>query len=119
MSQLNKMTKKSYIELNKDEVSSLIKELNESQFRAQQIQNWVFDHYVETWDAMENLPMNIRHELSARLPLHPLEIIYITDSENASTQKILFQTQNGYPIDWVLMYDKKRTTVFIFGQFVC
>jgi len=45
MSQLNKMTKKSYIELNKDEVSSLIKELNESQFRAQQIQNWVFDHY--------------------------------------------------------------------------
>ena len=111
MSELNKTIKKSYIELNNDEVNSLIKELDESQFRAQQIQNWVFDHHVETWDEMENLPIHIREELSARLPLHPLEINYITDSKNASTQKILFQTQNGYPIESVLMYDQKRTTV--------
>ena len=50
MTELNKTIKKSYIELNNDEVNSLIKELDESQFRAQQIQNWVFDHHVETWD---------------------------------------------------------------------
>ncbi len=119
MSELNKTIKKSYIELNKDEVNSLIKELDESQFRAQQIQNWVFDHHVETWDEMENLPIHIREELSARLRLHPLEINYITDSKNASTQKILFQTQNGYPIESVLMYDQKRTTVCISSQVGC
>jgi len=119
MSPLNKTTKKSYIELNNNEVSSLIKELDESQFRVQQIQNWVFDHYVETWDAMENLPIHIRDKLSARLPLHPLEINHITDSENASTQKILFQTLNGYPIESVLMYDQKRTTVCISSQVGC
>ncbi|GIS73231.1 MAG: hypothetical protein CM1200mP10_28080 [Candidatus Neomarinimicrobiota bacterium] len=117
--ELNKTIKKSYIELNNDEVNSLIKELDESQFRAQQIQNWVFDPHVETWDAMENLPIHIREELSARLPLHPLEINYITDSKNASTQKILFQTQNGYPIESVLMYDQKRTTVCISSQVGC
>ena len=99
MTELNKTIKKSYIELNNDEVNSLIKELDESQFRAQQIQNWVFDHHVETWDEMENLPIHIREELSARLPLHPLEINHIQILKMHQLKKFFFKPKMGIPLN--------------------
>jgi len=111
--------KKSYLELNNDEMSSILTELDESQFRLQQIENWTFEHCAASWDDMENLPQTLRDSLSESILLHPLEIIHITGTDPERTQKFLFKLQSGNSIESVLMHEKNRTTVCISSQVGC
>ena len=111
--------KKSYLELNTNEIDSLLTVLGESSFRAEQIHNWIYDHGVVSWGEMENLPQSLRDNLENMIPLHPLRIIKISGSDSKSTRKYLFETLDGQNIESVLMNDKKRTTVCISSQVGC
>ena len=111
--------KKSYLELNTNEIDSLLTVLGESSFRAEQIHNWIYDHGVVSWGEMENLPQSLRDNLENMIPLHPLRIIKISGSDSKSTRKYLFETLDGQNIESVLMKDRKRTTVCISSQVGC
>ena len=111
--------KKSYLELNTNEIDSLLTVLGESSFRAEQIHNWIYDHGVVSWDEMENLPQSLRDNLENMIALHPLRIIKISGSDSKSTRKYLFETLDGQNIESVLMNDRKRTTVCISSQVGC
>ena len=111
--------KKSYLELNTNEIDSLLTVLGESSFRAEQIHNWIYDHGVVSWGEMENLPQSLRDNLENMIPLHPLRIIKISGSDSKSTRKYLFETLDGQNIESVLMNDRKRTTVCISSQVGC
>jgi 23S rRNA (adenine2503-C2)-methyltransferase len=111
--------KKSYLELNTNEIDSLLTVLGESSFRAEQIHNWIYDHGVISWGEMENLPQSLRDNLENMIPLHPLRIIKISGSDSKSTRKYLFETLDGQNIESVLMNDRKRTTVCISSQVGC
>ena len=111
--------KKSYLELNTNEIDSLLTVLGESSFRAEQIHNWIYDHGVVSWGEMENLPQSLRDNLENMIPLHPLRIIKISGSDSKSTRKYLFETLDGQKIESVLMNDRKRTTVCISSQVGC
>ena len=84
--------KKSYLELNTNEIDSLLTVLGESSFRAEQIHNWIYNHGVVSWGEMENLPQSLRDNLENMIPLHPLRIIKISGSDSKSTRKYLFET---------------------------
>lgn len=111
--------KKSYLELNRNEIDSLLTVLGESSFRAEQIHNWIYDHGVVSWGEMENLPQSLRDNLENMIALHPLRIIKISGSDSKSTRKYLFETLDGQKIESVLMNDRKRTTVCISSQVGC
>ncbi len=111
--------KKSYLELNTNEIDSLLTVLGESSFRAEQIHNWIYDHGVVSWGEMENLPQSLRDNLENMIALHPLRIIKISGSDSKSTRKYLFETLDGQNIESVLMNDRKRTTVCISSQVGC
>jgi len=111
--------KKSYLELNRNEIDSLLTVLGESSFRAEQIHNWIYDHGVVSWGEMENLPQSLRDNLENMIALHPLRIIKISGSDSKSTRKYLFETLDGQNIESVLMNDRKRTTVCISSQVGC
>ena len=110
---------KSFIELNQIEALELLKKIKAEAFRYEQIQNWIFDNFIENWDQMENLPKDLRDKLSNNISLHPLEINHISGSENESTKKFLFKTKSGHSIESVLMHEKKRTTICISSQVGC
>ena len=76
--------KKSYLELNTNEIDSLLTVLGESSFRAEQIHNWIYDHGVVSWGEMENLPQSLRDKLENMIPLHPLRITKISGSDSKS-----------------------------------
>ncbi|MEA1882073.1 MAG: 23S rRNA (adenine(2503)-C(2))-methyltransferase RlmN [Candidatus Marinimicrobia bacterium] len=119
MSKSKNTAQNAYLELKPDERSSLVRTMGESQFRTQQINNWIYEHHVAAWVEMENLPQSLREKLNATLPLHPLEIINITGSETEATRKFLFKTKYGHKIESVLMHDGDRTTVCISSQVGC
>ena len=119
MSGSKNATQKSYLELGAAEVSSILLEMGESPFRAQQIQNWVYKHCVDSWDEMDNLPQSLRNKLAETIPLHSLDIIHITGSDPKRTRKFLFKLQSGHRVESVLMHDKDRTTVCISSQVGC
>ena len=119
MSRTKNKGQNSYLELKSDERNSLVDAMGESQFRTQQINNWIYEHHVRSWDEMENLPQVLREKLNDTLLLHPLEIIHISGSETEPTRKFLFKTQDGHNIESVFMHDGDRTTVCISSQVGC
>ena len=110
---------KSFIELNQIEALELLKKVKAEAFRYEQIQNWIFDNFIENWEQMENLPKDLRDKLSNNIALHPLEINHISGSDNEPTKKFLFKTKSGHRIESVLMHEKKRTTVCLSSQDGC
>lgn len=110
---------KSYIGLKEVEAIELLKKIGAETFRYEQIQNWIYDNFIETWEQMENIPKDLRDKLSKKIELHSLDINHISGSENEPTQKFLFKTKSGHSIESVLMHQKKRTTVCISSQVGC
>ncbi|MBC8346943.1 MAG: 23S rRNA (adenine(2503)-C(2))-methyltransferase RlmN [Candidatus Marinimicrobia bacterium] len=119
MSRPKNAIKKSYLDLNENEVESILTELGESPFRAEQIENWIYNQGVVTWSEMENLPQLLREKLENIIPLHPLRITKISGSDTEFTRKFLFETLDGQKIESVLMKDGKRTTICISSQVGC
>ena len=92
MSKSNILHKKSFIDLNESDLEKLIEEVGEKNFRINQINNWIYNHFVKTWSEMINLPQSLINQLEKRIRLHPLELIKISGNETDSTRKFLFKT---------------------------
>ena len=107
----NYLDKKSFIDLNKVDVEKLVKEVGEKKFRINQINNWIYNHFVETWSEMINLPKSLINQLEKRIRLHPLELIEISGNETDPTRKFLFKTIKGNKIESVLMHNNNRTRI--------
>ncbi len=71
-------------------------------FRAKQIYNWVYQHHIDTFMQMENLPKSLRAELSERFDISPLQIVRKERSEDGSV-KYLFRLQDGHTVESVLL----------------
>ena len=119
MPRSNFIDKKSFIDLNKVDLEKLIKEVGEKNFRINQINNWIYNHFVETWSEMINLPKSLINQLEKRIRLHPLELIEISGNETDTTRKFLFKTIKGNKIESVLMHNNNRTTICVSSQSGC
>ncbi len=76
-------------------------------FRAKQIYNWVYQHHIENFMQMENLPKKLRSELAERYRLSPLEIVRKEQSSDGSI-KYLFQLEDGHTVESVLLKMKNE-----------
>ena len=119
MSKSNYLQKNSFIDLNEPELIKLMQEVGGESFRINQINNWIYNNYVRSWDEMKNIPSSLISQLEKKIKLHSLDLIEITGVNNDPIRKFLFKTKKGNQIESVLMHDKKRTTICVSSQSGC
>ena len=111
--------KKSFLDLTASELNEILLDVGEKRFRIKQINNWIYNQNVRSWDEMINLPLSLIKYLKSEILLHPLKLVSINGAVNDKTRKFLFQTTRGNHIESVLMREKNRTTVCVSSQSGC
>jgi len=119
MSKSNYLQKNSFIDLNEPELIKLMQEVGGESFRINQINNWIYNNYVRSWDEMKNIPSSLISQLEKKIKLHSLDLIELTGVKNDPIRKFLFKTKKGNQIESVLMHNKKRTTICVSSQSGC
>ena len=102
-----------------DELKSYLVENGEQKFRAKQIFNWMFYHFVDRFDEMENLPKSLREKLDDELSLFSLEVSEKQISKSTGTKKLLFTTHDDRNIEAVIIPEGERNTLCISTQVGC
>jgi 23S rRNA (adenine2503-C2)-methyltransferase len=113
-------------DLEASDLNSLLTELGEPSYRADQIWQGLYKHYWNTPDEFTNLPKSLREQLSQVLHFETLKPIKYLDSSDGGTRKTLFQLHDNRLIEAVLMkYDPSthkgqgRRTLCISSQAGC
>jgi 23S rRNA (adenine2503-C2)-methyltransferase len=105
--------------MTQDELAKLLHQWGEPKFRAAQIQEWLYDKRVASFDQMTNLPKRLRERLAAEAKLGQLERVAEQSSKDG-TIKRLYRLADGQLIESVLMpYDDERRTACISTQAGC
>lgn len=117
------------LNLNKQQLRELVASFHEPEYRAEQIERWVYRDLVTDFDAMKNIPRELRLRLGDAASLTIPREIARTHSRDGLTRKALLELQDGNTIETVLMlYDDapldekrkgKRRTVCISTQVGC
>jgi 23S rRNA (adenine2503-C2)-methyltransferase len=111
--------KKNLYDLSLVQLINHINELGYPSFRARQIWQWLYQHYVNNFDKMTNLPLSLRQQLDAIFTLNTSTIVSSQHSVDGQTTKVLFRLQDNQLVETVLMKYKKRRTLCISTQAGC
>ena len=95
--------KPTILDYTKEELQGIIKPA----FRAKQIFGWIYHQYVDSFDAMQNIPKALREELNNNYTLMPLRILRKEKAEDG-TIKYLFELQDGKTMETVLLRMKEE-----------
>jgi len=87
-------------------------------FRARQLNPWLFSHGVMDWDAMSNLPADLRQNLAARFDLSGLTLD-LRQVSTDHTRKYLFRLRDGQTVESVLIPMRDHATFCISSQVGC
>jgi 23S rRNA (adenine2503-C2)-methyltransferase len=102
-----------------DELKNFFAEKGEPVFRSKQLFNWMYNHLVNDFMLMENLPKSLRRELSENYEIITLKHAGAQISHLTGTKKYLFETTDGNKIESVIIPDEKRITLCISTQVGC
>jgi len=98
------------LDLSKPELTEFLADLDQPRFRAKQLWNWLYQRYVNDFEAMTNMPKSLRAQLTQQADLSLLKPIDTLKSADGFTVKTLFAFPDGAQIEAVLMrYDRRRT----------
>ena len=90
----------------------------EPAYRARQVWEWVA-RGAESYEAMTNVPSDLRLRLAGEVPFSTLEVVHEARSSDG-TVKALFHTADGHPVEAVLMrYRDGRRSVCVSSQSGC
>ncbi|MFJ8513004.1 23S rRNA (adenine(2503)-C(2))-methyltransferase RlmN [Lysinibacillus xylanilyticus] len=110
--------KESVYSLQPKQLEEWLKENGEKPFRAAQIFDWLYNKRVKTFEDMSNLSKGLREKLEASFALTTLSTIIQQESKDG-TIKFLFQLQDGYSIETVLMRHEYGNSVCVTTQVGC
>ncbi len=95
-----------------------LRERGEPAFRARQVWEWTA-RGTTGYDAMTNLPLELRAELESAVPFSTLSVETERESRDG-TVKTLFRTADGHPVEAVLMrYRDGRRSLCLSSQSGC
>lgn len=112
------------IKLTEAELAELVTSWGYPRFRAKQIYEWIHRHHARSFDAMSNLPKDLRERLSME---YPLETVSVFDKQVSSdgTRKYVISLSDGALVETVgmPMYrsdgELERLTVCVSSQVGC
>lgn len=110
--------KESIYSLTLDQLKDWLSENGEKPFRATQIYEWLYEKRVKTYDEMTNLPKSLREKLKEQFHLSTLNVITKQQSKDG-TIKFLFELQDGFSIETVLMRHNYGNSVCVTTQVGC
>ena len=101
-SRVEKPGKPSIQSLLLDEIAVDLATQNERPYRAKQIIDWIYQKRVTSFDAMSDLPQELRKRLAETFDFGQLETVRVLGSTD-TTQKFLFRLADGNLIESVLI----------------
>lgn len=101
------------------ELTRLVGEWGEPDYRARQIWHWLYRQLETDPAEMDNLPLALRQRLSQDGEIGRLEAVAVERSADGETEKRLFQLADGETIETVLMKYRRRSTLCISSQVGC
>ena len=101
-----------------EELQDLVKELGQPAFRAKQLNEWIYDKNVCSFDEMTNLPAALREKLSERFSFNvPVELVKQVSKDGS--RKYLLQFSDGVSVETVGMPNRNKLAVCISSQAGC
>ncbi len=105
-------------ELSYPELVDYCLSINEPDYRATQIFEWIYQKSTSSFDEMRNLSETLKNQLNKDFVFKPLDIEKKEVSEDGTT-KFLFNLDDGQRVETVLIPAKTRTTVCVSTQAGC
>jgi 23S rRNA (adenine2503-C2)-methyltransferase len=106
-------------DLTPQQLVDLFKQWGQPAFRAKQIREWLYDKRIASFDAMKNIPKELRARLEAETTLGTLNLMTEQVSRDG-TAKRLYKLHDGQLIESVMMpYEDDRRTACISTQAGC
>ena len=104
--------------LDLEELQNLVKELGQPAFRAKQLNEWIHEKNVCSFDEMTNLPVAMREKLSERFSFNvPVELVKQVSKDGS--RKYLLQFADGVSVETVGMPNRNKLAVCISSQAGC
>ena len=100
-----------------DELKDYLQENNFKEFKAVQIYEWLYKKRVVNFDDMRNVGNDLINLLKKDFHIKPLTILHINKDKDAI--KFLFELEDGYKIESVLMYHDYGNSLCISTQVGC
>ncbi len=97
--------------LSLEELQTHFKKWEQPAYRLTQLLDWIYQRRVISWDAMTNLPKNLRELLAKEYSLETLELVRKQGSRD-STQKFLWKLTDGAFIESVVI----PATTALYGE---
>ncbi|MBN1914641.1 MAG: 23S rRNA (adenine(2503)-C(2))-methyltransferase RlmN [Parachlamydiales bacterium] len=105
--------------LSLEELEKFFRELQLPKFRAVQVYQWLYKHFVTDFSSMKNLGKDILYVLHNHFIFPVLQERNKEVSSTQETEKFLFQLSDGHYIESVLIYAPHRTTICLSTQVGC
>ncbi len=104
--------------MTKKELSSLMENLEEPNYRGSQIFNWIQAHCEDDLDKMHNLPKKLKEKMARQTLIAPLQIIREWKG-NDGTRKFLLELFDGEKIESVFLKHRDHNTLCVSSQVGC
>ncbi|MBC7286809.1 MAG: 23S rRNA (adenine(2503)-C(2))-methyltransferase RlmN [Armatimonadetes bacterium] len=111
------MRKPSIYEISEQALIDWLAERGQPRYRARQIQEWTFKHFVPSFDEMTTLPKPLRKELAQAFEIGPLPVL--GRWEGRDSVKLLLRLQDGAGIECVRMKTRWGETACVSSQVGC
>lgn len=108
-----------FYDLSVEDLAAKLQELGAPAFRAKQMYNWAYEHFVESYDEMKNLPAALQESMTDALPFRTMTLVDQKVTDNGDTYKLLYETFDGQVVETVLMLYPERATVCVSCQVGC
>jgi 23S rRNA (adenine2503-C2)-methyltransferase len=105
--------------LTQQELKTYFAEKGHRAFRGAQIFHWMYNHLVDDFFLMNNLPNEIRQELADSCETRTLNYVTSEISPETGTKKYIFETTEENKIESVIIPEEKRITLCISTQVGC
>lgn len=105
-------------ELGLAEIESVLKELNEPRYRAQQVYDWIWKKAAGSIDEMSNLPKSLRDKLNEGYYIPKVKVHHSQFSSDGTIKNRL-QLHDSHFVESVLIPGEKRLTVCVSSQVGC
>lgn len=101
------------------QLETVLAEVVSPAFRAKQIEEWMHVRGVDSFEAMTNIPRDVRARLAERFTLAMPEVLTRTEPAPDGSQKYLFRLADGQRIESVFMPIGDRVSICLSSQAGC
>ena len=101
------------------QLEATLAEVVSPSFRVKQIEEWMHVRGVDSFEAMSNLPREVRATLAERFTLAMPEVVTRTEPAPDGSQKYLFTLRDGNRIESVYMLIGDRRSICLSSQAGC